>query len=381
MLVPALFGVVVGCLVGLVPGIHTNLVAIVVGSFVDGVFGAVFLVAVAVSRSVVDALSTVFLGCSDDIMALSPAHRLLKKGYGRSAVLFLVGGALFGAIAALCLAPLLIVIFPRVISVIRPILFWLLLALIVILLFRERKWYVAVFIFLLSGALGLVVLSSIREPLFPLLSGLFGASSMLLSLKESSVIPVQKDVIRPLKKFKWCSSIVLGVFAGSFVSLFPGLGPSQAAALVQIRKIRAPSYLVLLGALGTVDVVVSLITFFAMGAARNGAVVIIERLLGSFSAEFLVALLVVAMLALGCSALFSLLAVEWYVLLLDWVEYQWLSCFVLAVLLVLSFILSGLLGVLVFITAIAVGVLAPLLGVSRSHAMGCLLLPTLFLLW
>ena len=47
----------------------------------------------------------------------------------------------------------------------------------------------------------------------------------------------------------------------------------------------------------------------------------------------------------------------------------------------MSVYLSGWLGLVVFFFAGCVGLLAPLTGVSRTHAMGCLLLPTLVFLW
>jgi TctA family transporter len=47
----------------------------------------------------------------------------------------------------------------------------------------------------------------------------------------------------------------------------------------------------------------------------------------------------------------------------------------------MCYVFSGWLGGLVFITATFIGLIAPLTNVSRSHGMGCLLIPTLLLLW
>jgi len=78
----ALLGALIGSLAGLFPGFHTNLIAVIVaGLQVDVWFASVFLVAVAISRSIIDAVPTVFLGVADEqnVMALLPGHRLLKK--------------------------------------------------------------------------------------------------------------------------------------------------------------------------------------------------------------------------------------------------------------------------------------------------------------
>ena len=83
----------------------------------------------------------------------------------------------------------------------------------------------------------------------------------------------------------------------------------------------------------------------------------------------------------GISAVIALFASKWYARLVENIDYALISSTVLLFLFVMSYVLSGWLGVLVFITATAVGLIAPLTNVSRSHAMGCLLIPTLLLLW
>ncbi len=381
MIEAVFLGSLLGVLAGLFPGFHTNLIAVIIASLnLDVWFASVFLVAVAVSRSVIDAVPTVFLGASDDVMALLPGHRLLKKGCGIEAVKFCVLGSILGVIVGVLLIPFFIVIFPLLFSFIRPWLFWLLLVMVIILFARDSWW--AIIVFLLAGLLGILSLSSVREPLFPLLSGLFGASGLLFSLFSNVEIPpqVETDVIR-MRKLPMFLSVLAGVLAGSIVTLFPGLGPSQAAALAQVKKMKSLRYLVLVGALGTVDVLISLVTFFVLGKARNGAVVVIEQLLGVITKSSLFYLVAVACVAAGLSAIAALYASRWYALLVENIDYAWISLTVLLLLLSVSFLLSGWLGLVVFLTATAIGLIAPLTSVSRSHAMGCLLVPTLFLLW
>src|SRR5574341_2122760 len=162
-IVISLFGLLTGILAGLFPGIHTNLIAIIVAGFhADVWLSSVFLVAVAVSRSIIDAVPTVFLGASEDVMALLPGHKLLRKGFGIEAVKFCVLGSILGVVGGIVLSPVFMAIFPLIFSLIRPILFWLLLLFIIILLLRDSWWSFAVFI--LSGILGVLALSSVREP-------------------------------------------------------------------------------------------------------------------------------------------------------------------------------------------------------------------------
>jgi putative membrane protein len=376
----ALAGSIVGILAGLLPGVHTNLLAVIIAGFnADVWLSSVFLVAVAVSRSVIDAVPTIFLGASEDVMALLPGHHLLKKGCGIEAVKFCVLGSILGIIGGVLLIPLFIVIFPFLFSAIHPYLFWLLLIFIFILLLRDG-WKSFV-VFILAGLLGILALNSVREPLFPLLSGLFGASGLLLSIFNKVKIPEQVDTdILRLRKMPLFLSAATGILAGSIVTLFPGMSPSQAAALAQIKRMKSVRYLVLTGALGTVDVVISLVTLFVLGKARNGAVVVIEQLLGVVPASALTTFVAVACAAAGLSAVIALFASKWFAILIEKIDYSFISSAVFFFLLLMSLVLSGWLGVLIFITATAVGLIAPLTNVSRSHSMGCLLLPTLILL-
>ena len=161
--------------------------------------------------------------------------------------------------------------------------------------------------------------------------------------------------------------------------LFPGLGPSQAASLVRVKS--KTRYLLLTGALGTVDVIVSLVAFVSIGRARNGAVAVMEQLVGAFDASMLIALLGACCFGAGIAGLASVPISKWYSSIFDFVEYRFVALGVLFFLCVLSLVLSGLLGLLIFAVSASVGLLAPLLGVSRSHSMGCLLVPTLLMLW
>jgi putative membrane protein len=376
----AIAGAFAGILAGLFPGIHTNLLAVIIaGLHADVWLSSVFLVSVAVSRSVIDAVPAVFLGASDDVMALLPGHHLLKKGCGIEAVKFCVLGSILGIVGGLILVPLFLVSFPLIFSPIRPFIFWILLSLVLVLLYRDG--WKSIIVFVLAGILGVLSLDSVREPLFPLLSGLFGASGLIISIVNNVNIPEQlnTDVLK-MRKLPLFLATMTGVLAGSMVSLFPGLSPSHAASLSQVKKMKALQFLVLTGALGTVDIVISLVTLFVLGKARNGAVVVIEQLLGAVPEIALIVFLAAACAAAGISAVAALFSSKWYAGIMEKIDYSLLSALVLLFLLAMSFILSGWLGVLVFITAAAIGLIAPLTGISRSHAMGCLLLPTLIIL-
>lgn len=296
MIKTVLIGALAGILAGLIPGIHTNLAAVlVVSAGFDAWLSCVFLASLASSRSIIDAIPTVFLGASSDVMSLHPAHHFLQKGFGLVGVRILVSGALAGLIACIVLSPVIFLLLPLIQSAVKPVLFWLLLAIVSFLVLRDGVF--AVFIFILSGILGLLSLSAVAEPLFPLLSGLFGASGLVLSLFERFEVPIQKLVSNPNLPYSRMSLFAFfGVCLSGLLMLFPGLGPSQAASLVRVKS--KTRYLILTGALGTVDVILSLIAFVSIGRARNGAVAVMENLVGVFDLRALLARLLALVLSL-----------------------------------------------------------------------------------
>jgi putative membrane protein len=374
MILTAFLGVLVGIFCGLTPGIHTNLIAVVVSSLsLDPVFACVFLVCVAITNSIVDAVPSVFLGASEDVMALLPGHKLLVEGFGVEAVKFTVIGSLFGIVLAVLLVPIFIITFPFLFELIKPFIFWILLSLVLFILLRNFSWW-NLLIFFLSGLLGLVVLYGVKEPLFPLFSGLFGGSGLILS--TSTKIPPQKKANIKLPFPKIAKSLTSGVFAGSIVTLFPGLGPSQAAALLPVKN-SGISYLVLIGALGSVDVVVSLVTWFVMGKARNGAVVILKQIVDVVNPSLFIFMLGCVLFSVGIASIFSIIAALGYAKLFTKLNYMYVCISVIIFLNIMVLIISGWLGILTFWIASFLGMIPAITGTNRSNAMGCLILPIL----
>lgn len=372
MLFAALFGSLIGIIAGLIPGLHTNLLAVLIGGLGFPVLeSVVFLSSMAVSRSVVDSIPTSFLGFSDDVLALSPSARLLKKGEGILSARLLIAGALIGGVCCVVLVPLLIVVLPFLFSLIKDFLFWILLALVIFLLFR-KNWFLSVVFFSLSGFLGFLALNSLREPLFPLLSGLFGASALVSAIFSNSSVPFQKSEASVTRA---SLPSFLGVIAACFVTLFPGLSPSQVASLISVKSEK--NFLLVLGALGTADVVVSIVTFFALDKTRNGAVVIMGRLVGAVSFDLFLSLLAAALLSLGLSCVVAWLLSSKFVWFVERCDLRVLSLVVLSGLFVVSFVLSGWKGLIVLFCGASLGILVQKLGVTKSHLMGCLLVPTL----
>src|SRR3989338_10953834 len=167
-------------------------------------------------------------------------------------------------------------------------------------------------LFMLSGCLGLLVFSipTLKKPLFPLLSGLFGFSLLFMSLFQKSKIPKQ-DLNKPLTITK--KNVIKSVSAASgmgFVAAFlPGFGSSQAAIIGTniVGDIGDEGFLSLVGGINTANMLISIGTAYALDKARNGAIVAVNELLGSIGLKEMLIFLAVSLVAGGIAALATIL--------------------------------------------------------------------------
>jgi len=90
-----LLGVLAGIITGITPGLHINLVAVVLLSssafllrFFPPVVLAAFIIAMSITHTFTDFIASIYLGAPDDDTALSvlPGHVLLLQGKGRHAL-------------------------------------------------------------------------------------------------------------------------------------------------------------------------------------------------------------------------------------------------------------------------------------------------------
>ena len=146
-LIAAIFGISAGILTGLIPGIHINLVSLLVVSlsaYLLGIFSPVslgiFIISMAITHTFLDVIPAIFLGAPDADTALGvlPGHRLLLQGMGYEAVKLTVIGSLFSLILILLLVPLFIKIVPNIYEAIQQWIGWILLGLVIYMIFIEK---------------------------------------------------------------------------------------------------------------------------------------------------------------------------------------------------------------------------------------------------
>jgi putative membrane protein len=168
--------------------------------------------------------------------------------------------------------------------------------------------------------------------------------------------------------------------AGSIVATMPSIGPSEAAFIVRkiIGKISTEMYLVVLGGINTVNIMFSFFVLYLIGKTRSGVAAAVNQLV-SVDQNFLLLSIGVVILSLGFGALATDVISKKAVCWLQNVNYRRVTFATIAVITVLCFFLSGLIGLLIFGIAAAVGLIPIGANIKRTHSMAFLMLPTIII--
>ncbi|MBI2629953.1 tripartite tricarboxylate transporter permease [Candidatus Pacearchaeota archaeon] len=392
LLVALLLGVTCGTLTGIIPGLHINLVSSIAVSsltFLLGIFPpisiAVFIVSLSITNIFIEFIPSTFLGCPDESSSLSvlPAHQFLLEGKGHEAVVY----SIYGCLIALPIIAIFTIVFiyslNSIFSYLKPIMFLILISSSAYSILREDKKIIAFFIFTLSGFLGLSSLNlEIKDSLLPLLTGLFGSSSLITSIIKKQTIPEQK--ICKIKDIKITREELKNVFLASILStplcsVLPALGSSQAAIIGSdiLEKIKQKEFIVLLGAINTTVMALSFVTLYILGKSRTGSAVAINTLLPVISFQNLLIILTAVSLTCIISSFLSLKISKIFSKNINKISYRKLSLSILFFLSFMIFIFSGILGFLLFIASTATGLVAIFLNSRRTNLMGSLMLPSI----
>lgn len=248
----------------------------------------------------------------------------------------------------------------------------------------------------------------------PLLSGLFGASQLILSLSGSFEIPPPLPFSKNPDYFSLIKNTIWGTFAGSVVAWIPGISSSIATVLSvfiprEIQKAgyffglcqkqeqgnesdmsedSAKKYIIRISAINTSNTIFGLVAFFLIYKSRNGAVVSINRLFMNADPPLIISevdtvgrlsiflLFFVAILICGFLSFFSTIEIgQNMVHFIQKINYRVFSAVTLVFLTVLIFSVTGLYGFLIFFISTLVGFLPIFLKVRKSTLMGVILVP------
>ncbi len=278
----------------------------------------------------------------------------------------------------------------------------------------------ALILFLFAGFLGLIVLgapglttynwypipqlniSPNTALLFPLFTGLFGLSTLSLSLIDTPTIPEQQleDVKINLRWWRKLRGILSGTFAGGLVGWYPGVTSAQATVLakslaggdvVDDSKPHNPEdlssqkeFIVAYSGVNTANGIFNVIALYVILRARSGAMHAVSDIMQesifpwepSKAVPVGMALMLVSVLIAAIVALFlTLYFGKIFAKIANKFPYKKMVATVMIFLIIMIFFLSGPIGMAIAAVATCIGLIPPLIGLSRVHLMGVLMLP------
>lgn len=405
LILACVIGVLCGTITGLIPGIHVN----TVGAFIfasspfllisySPEILCVFLISMAISHALLEFIPSIFLGVPEEgtILSILPGHKMVIEGRGKEAVrLAAVGG--FGAIIiTILLLPLFIIILPPLYGSIKPYV-WILLIIIVIYMFIRlnndiKSFFWSVTLFLLSGMMGYTMLNlpiSANVSLLCIFTGLFGVSTLLYSLSQSSFVPTQNK----FHNFRINPNILKGIFAGgiagTILGFLPGLGPAQGSLIAQElsgggdSESNREGFLVAISGVNTSDTLFSLVMIYLIGNPRSGIAVYVNNFIQGFDFNHLIFFVFTALTAVSISLFLCLKLGDKVSGIIEKINYEkltWVVIIFMSILVVvfsLWYNVNILYMIIVYITAISLGLMPHYVGVNKSNLMGVLIVPAI----
>ena len=307
-----------------------------------------------------------------------------------------VGG--FGAIlVTIMMLPIFSILLPILHDISKPYTWIILLAASIYLTysltanFRDFLW--SLLLFLLSGIVGWIIFQSpipSGVTLMCVFSGLFGISTILFSLNDSSILPHQNPFYELDIDYSKFKSIFAGGITGAILGFLPGFGPAQGTVIAQAVSGAndnddddTVNFLLATSGLNISDCLFSLIAIYIIGNPRSGIAVYMSYLISEMSINHLVIFIFASLLAVSVSLVLSLKIGDSFSRLMRDVNYRKLSIGVILlqiiILYVFIFYYKAPLGymTLALITSTAMGMLPHYIGIGKSHLMGVLIIPAI----
>jgi len=379
-------GILAGTITGLTPGIHINLIGATLISLplfftnlAPPIILIIFIIAMSITHTFIDFIPSVFLGAPDEdtILSVLPGHELLKQGKAYEAITLTTYGSLAAIGFIIIIAPIFIYFLPKFQSQLQTMIPYILIASTIFLISKENNKLTAVIVFLLSGFLGIATLNStVQQPFLPMLSGLFGASALLISIKNKTVVPKQDIKKIHIRKTHLIKPILASIFSAPFASFLPGIGSGQAAVIgTSLIKSTKRNFLILLGATNTIVLGLSFIVYYSIQKTRTGMAIIIEKLIPTLTLNHLFIIIGTITLTGIICFYYTLFLARICAKHIHKINYSKLSIAVLILISATVLVFSKPFGFLIFIIATATGIFGILSNVKRINLMGCLIIP------
>ncbi|MEM5871622.1 MAG: tripartite tricarboxylate transporter permease [Candidatus Aenigmatarchaeota archaeon] len=386
ILISVLFGVILGLITGLIPGVHPNTVFVMVITFFFFLGNLpfyplfAFIISLAISNTFFDFIPSILFGAPEEDTSLSvlPGHKLLLNGHGYEAIFLVTIGGLGVMLLTLLTLPFIFLFIPFVYTTTRSFIHFILILVVIWMFLNEKKKLIAILIFTFSGIFGFLTLHSFpsNSVLFSALTGLFGLSSLYVSINQKTKIPSQK--INKNININWFKGTLIGWLAGIFSSLLPGVGSSQAGVLAsQMLKAKIKDFLIALGGINTANIFFTFLVFYFTGKTRSGAVWAISQITEYITLNDVLLLVIIGIFVSLISAVLTIKIGKYFLIKMKNIDYTKFTKTMFILLISLIFLFCGLEGLLIAFTGMFIGIFTITSHIRRTWLMSFLLLPTI----
>ena len=384
ILASMLLGVIIGVIAGLCPGIHPNTFATITLPLLattNPLYASIFLLSSTVVNSFVSTVPSILLGAPEDtdVLGVLPGHKMLINGKGYEAIRLTVIGSIGGTIFSIISLPIFYFIIPFLYNIIKPFISIILLLIVVYMVYIEKgfkKKIFSIFIFILSGILGIITLNFSNKLIFPLLSGLFGLPLLILAVFTKTKFPEKFTFKYEKFNFRRISlNSIIGSLSGIITGLLPGIGAAQATLMTQqaTKSKNDKDFLMALGAVTTANVIYSILALWLIGKGRSGIAVAISELI-NININYVLLFLCIIIISSGIAAYLTLRITKHVMNILKKINYSLLNISIIIMIFIIGFLFSGIIGLYVLIIAMFIGLIPNYVDVKRTHCMGCLIM-------
>ena len=406
LVIACFIGIAIGTTTGMIPGIHVNTAgAILFASstflltIVSPEFLCVLMVSMSIAHALIEFVPSMLLGVPQEGTATSilPGHRMVLKGRSKEVIRIVSVGGFGAIIITIAMLPIFAIALPFLHEISKPFTWIILLVASIYLTYNltsnHRDFLWSLLLFVLSGILGWVIFQtpiSSGITLMCTFSGLFGISTILFSLNDSSTIPHQNPFYELNIDYEKFKSIFAGGITGAILGFLPGFGPAQGTVIAQAvsgtndnNDDDTVNFLLATSGLNISDCLFSLIAIYIIGNPRSGIAVYMSYLIFEMGLNHLAIFIFASLISVSVSLVLSLKLGDSFSRLMGGVDYKKLSIGVIVLQVVILYIFIIYYKAPVFymslalITSTAMGMLPHYIGVGKSHLMGVLIIPAI----
>ena len=406
LVIACFIGIAIGTTTGMIPGIHVNTAgAIIFASstflltIVSPEFLCVLMVSMSIAHALIEFVPSMLLGVPQEGTATSilPGHRMVLQGRSKEVIRVVSVGGFGAIIVTILMLPVFAIALPVLHDISKPYTWIILLGASIYLThrmtgnFRDFLW--ALLLFVLSGVLGWIIFQtpiSSGITLMCTFSGLFGISTILFSLNDSSTIPHQNPFYELNIDYNKFKSIFAGGITGAILGFLPGFGPAQGTVIAQAvsgtndnNDDDTVNFLLATSGLNISDCLFSLIAIYIIGNPRSGIAVYMSYLIFEMGLNHLAIFIFASLIAVSVSLVLSLKLGDSFSRLMGGVDYKKLSIGVIILQIVILYLFIFYYKAPVFymslalVTSTAMGMLPHYIGIGKSHLMGVLIIPAI----